>query len=96
MDPQDSFKNISSTKVTKVIEEKKINKKNSQRKSRKSYDVYKSDYSHYCDCETLYCRCNEIEEDAGFTIDYRSDSKETMGKYVCKLCYKLPIKCECL
>ena len=54
-------------------------------------------YMYFCEnCTSSYCRCNDIEEEAGFTIDHISNNEHTMNKYVCKICYKLPINCECL
>ena len=59
---------------------------------------YCDDFADYCDnCNSMsvYCRCDDIEEKAGFTRDYRTDRKETTGKFVCKRCYNLPLKCDC-
>ena len=45
---------------------------------------------------STYCRCDEIEKEAGFIRNYETKHEESMGKYVCKYCYKLPLKCKCM
>ena len=67
-----------------------------KQKTKTSIDV--SDHNDYfCDnCMSTYCRCDDIEKDAGFICDYETKNEESVGKYVCKYCYKLPLKCKCM
>ena len=61
---------------------------------RSDYDDH-NDY--FCDnCMSTYCRCDDIDKEAGFIRDYETKNEESMGKYVCKYCYKLPLKCKCM
>ena len=99
MDACTQSKNISHKGVEH--EKKHLKIKTLTKKNVTSSPVIKNDYDDYDDydcCDSFmtgYCRCNEIEENAGFTIDYYTDSQESMGKYVCKRCYKTSFKCEC-
>ena len=88
MDLNEPTKNISN-------EIKPVIKKNNRKKVTNNY-LRSYSTAECCDnYMSPYCNCNDIEEEAGFTRDYRSFSVETAGKYVCKRCYQTSFKCEC-
>lgn len=60
---------------------------------RHSKNIFDYDVGVMCDnCGSTNCVCDEIEREAGFVKSYKG---KTAGKYVCKVCRRIPIKCKC-
>jgi hypothetical protein len=93
MDSCTQSKNISPTGVKQEKKQRKI--KTLHKKNVTSPFIKYDDYDCCDSFISGYCRCNDIEKEAGFIIDYYTDRIESTGKYVCKLCYKIPVKCDC-